>query len=215
MRTCATAERISVIENAVDLDRFTPSPAIRRNPKTVLFAGRMEPRKGIWVFLRAMPAIRASVPDVQFRFIGENLVGKRLHRLLQQQRLSKAAVFLGRLYEPLLIREMRSAAVIVVPSLVEGFGLIAAEAMACGACVVASDCDGLRSIIANRQTGMLFPTGDAQACATAVSLMLLDPALRERLAAAGQADTAKRFSFKRQAAEMQACFEAVKKPTRK
>lgn len=202
-------EKISVVENAVDVEKFKPDSAVLKTPDTVLFAGRLEPRKGIWVFVRAMAAIRDAVPGVRFRFVGENLVGNKLLSVIRQQGLESACTFLGRVHEPFLIRELQSASVVVVPSLIEGFGLIAAEAMACGACVVASDCDGLRSILKNRETGMLFPTGDAQACATTVSHVLLDAALRDRIAAGALSNARKRFSFSRQAAEMQACFDQV------
>lgn len=201
------AAKVSVIENAVDLQKFSPDPAVVKNGKTVLFAGRLEPRKGIWVFVRAMAAIREAVPGVRFRLIGENLIGHKLRDVVRQQGLDSSCEFLGRVHEPFLIRELQTADVVVVPSLIEGFGLIAAEAMACGACVVASDCDGLRSLIENRRSGMLFPTGDAGACATTVNHVLLDAALRMRLSEAALADARKRFSFTRQATEMQTCLE--------
>jgi glycosyltransferase involved in cell wall biosynthesis len=202
-------EKVTVVENAVDLERFKPDVTTKKEHHTVLFAGRLEPRKGIWVFVRAMTAIRDAVPGVRFRFIGENLVGKRLHAVIRQQGLADSCTFLGRVHEPFLIRELRSASAVVVPSLIEGFGLIAAEAMACGACVVASDCDGLRSLIRHRQTGMLFPTGDAQACASTVAHVLMDDGLRDRVAAAALADARKRFSFERQAMEMQAALDTA------
>ncbi len=203
------AEKVSVVENAVDLEKFQPDERIVQYADTVLFAGRLEPRKGIWVFLRAMAAIRDAVPGVHFRFVGENLLGRKLHEAIRRQGLTDMCSFLGRVHEPYLIRELRAATVVVVPSLIEGFGLIAAEAMACGACVVASDCDGLRSIIKHRETGMLFPTGDAQACAAAVSHVLADVPLRRRIAAAAQADARKRFAFGRQSLEMQACLDRL------
>ncbi|HRH93745.1 MAG TPA: glycosyltransferase family 4 protein [Candidatus Peribacteria bacterium] len=203
------AAKVSVIENAVDLQKFTSDPAVVKNGKTVLFAGRLEPRKGIWVFVRAMGAIRKAVPGVRFRLIGQNLIGHKLRDVVRQQGLDSCCEFLGRVHEPFLIRELQDADVVVVPSLIEGFGLIAAEAMACGACVVASDCDGLRSLIDNRRTGMLFPTGDAEACATTVNHVLLDAGLRLRLAEAAGAEAHKRFSFTRQAADMQASLERV------
>jgi glycosyltransferase involved in cell wall biosynthesis len=92
---------------------------------------------------------------------------------------------------------------------VEGFGLLAAEAMACGACVVASDCDGLRSIVKHKQTGLVFRNGNAEELADMVILALREDQLRNRLGQQASIDAHQRFTFKRQAEHMQACLDSV------
>lgn len=201
-------ERMTVVENAVDLSRFQPKQGSRQQ-QTVLFAGRIEARKGIWVFLRAMQGIRNACGNVQFRFCGQNLLGGKLVSVLEREGLMQATTLLGKVHEPYLIRELQSAAVVVVPSLVEGFGLLAAEAMACGACVVASDCDGLRSIVRHKETGLVFSSGNAEELAAMVVLALRDDQLRFRLGQQASVDAHQRFAFKRQAEHMQACLDAV------
>lgn len=202
-------ERMSVVENAVDVERFQPPVPDVRQQHTVLFAGRLEARKGIWVFLRAMSRIRSQCPQVRFRFCGQNLIGSQLHSVLERERLNDVTTVLGRVHEPFLIRELVSASVVVVPSLVEGFGLLAAEAMACGCCVVASDCDGLRSLVTHRVTGLLFPTGDASALTDCVVLALQNPQLRQTLGKQAWQQAQERFSFTRQAQQMQLCFDRL------
>ncbi len=201
-------QRMTVVENAVDLSRFQPKQGSRQQ-QTVLFAGRMEARKGIWVFLRAMQSIRNACGSVQFRFCGQNLLGEKLMSVLSREGLIRSTTLLGRVHEPYLIRELQSAAVVVVPSLVEGFGLLAAEAMACGACVVASDCDGLRSIVKHKETGLVFRNGDAEELAAMVILALRDEQMRSRLGRQASVDAHQRFAFKRQAEHMQACLDMI------
>ena len=81
-----------------------------------------------------------------------------------------------------LVRLVQRAEVAVCPSYLEGFGLACAEAMAAGTAVIASDCDGLRSLVRHRETGFLVPPGDPVALADAVATLLSDAALRKRLA---------------------------------
>jgi glycogen(starch) synthase len=94
----------------------------------------------------------------------------------------------------------RSARAAIVPSLYEPFGLVALEAMASGTPVVASDTGGLREIIANEVSGLLFPAGDPEALATAAVRVLSDGALARRLAAEARSALATRGSWSAAAA---------------
>jgi glycosyltransferase involved in cell wall biosynthesis len=84
--------------------------------------------------------------------------------------------------EPLLA----GAAVVAVPSRREGFGLVAAEAMAHGKPVVASAVGGLLDLVVDGETGLLVPPGDVEALRAALERLLGDPELRRRLGAAGR-----------------------------
>lgn len=85
----------------------------------------------------------------------------------------------------------RRAAVVTVPSHYETFGLVALEAMANGAAVVATRAGGLTEIVRDGVTGLLYPPGDRRALTAAMSRMLADPQLRSRLGAAGAAAAAR------------------------
>jgi D-inositol-3-phosphate glycosyltransferase len=78
----------------------------------------------------------------------------------------------------------------MVPSRAESFGLVALEAAACGAPVVASDVGGLRTIVAHERTGLLVEPRDPAAFATAIDALVADPALAEAMGAAGAARAA-------------------------
>ncbi len=72
----------------------------------------------------------------------------------------------------------RAAAVSVIPSLEEGFGIPAAEAMGCEVAVVASDAGGLPEVVENGVTGLVVPRGDSTALAQAIGSLLADPQRR-------------------------------------
>ena len=85
-----------------------------------------------------------------------------------------------------LLGLIRSAAVVACPSRREGFGVVCAEAMANGRPVVAAAVGGLLDLVVDGETGLLVPPGDVPALRSALERLLADPALRERLGAAGR-----------------------------
>ncbi len=97
------------------------------------------------------------------------------------------------------------AAVAVCPSFLEGFGLAAAEAMAAGTAVVASDCEGLRSLIAHERTGLLVPPGDPASLARAILRLLDSDTLRAQLGAAAKHEAGERFDAKRAGEKVRDC----------
>lgn len=189
---------ITVLENPVDplwmSLRHQPM-----DPLTLLAIGRLEPRKGTDVLLSAFQIVRRSMPSVTLVLAGLNLMGDDLGRLLDEYQLHDAVTILGHIEHADRIRLMQSATVMVVPSLLEGFGLVAAEAMAMGLPVVASSSPGLRSIIEHDRTGLLSPPGDASGLASQLCRMLSDVSLRSRLGLAASADARRRFDRTTQA----------------
>jgi D-inositol-3-phosphate glycosyltransferase len=81
---------------------------------------------------------------------------------------------------------LAGAAVVAVPSRREGFGLVAAEAMAHGKPVVASAVGGLLDLVVDGETGLLVPPGDVPALRAALDRLLSDPTLRRGLGSAGR-----------------------------
>ncbi len=94
-------------------------------------------------------------------------------------------------------RFLRGCRLLVMPSLSEGFGLAAAEALACGVPVVATRASSLPEIVLHRRTGLLVPVDDAPALAAAMRELLDDPTTARALGAAGRAHVARNFSRER------------------
>jgi L-malate glycosyltransferase len=85
--------------------------------------------------------------------------------------------------------------IVIVPSRFEGFGLTAAEAMVAGKPVVASDTTGLKEVVINEETGILFPVGDVQTLKQSLERLILDPSLREIMGKAGKIRSSEYFSM--------------------
>jgi len=167
------ASRVTIIPEGVNTDHFVPSPL---EGQGVLMVGRVEyPAKGLSVLLRALDILKEKGVATTLRVTGSGDFGPEI----------TSVGWISHLQLPDLYRD---AAVVVVPSVwEEPFGLVAAEAMACGIPVIASNRGGLAHIVKDGETGLLFKAGDAHALAEKLQLVLQDEHLRQRLGCAARA----------------------------
>lgn len=179
-----------VIPNGVDVARFAsgrPYDSLQATP-SLLFVGRLEPRKGLSDLVAAFVRLKEHHPDVRLYVVGEGPQRDAAQAGLPV-RLRSDVVFLGRVDQDDLPRLYASADVYVSPALGgESFGIVLAEAMAAGATVVASDIPGYRSVVVDGANGVLVPPGDPVALADALSALLDSPARRSALAAQARRD---------------------------
>lgn len=186
---CADTQRVltkeygltnaTVLPHAVDIRAAAPD----KDDAHIVCVARLEARKGVDVLLAAWPRIRQRVPHARLTIVGKGSGARKTDRMIA--RLPGVSRVHG-LSRPALDALIAHAAVALCPAYLEGFGLAAAEAMAAGTVVVASDVDGLHSLIAHNRTGLLVPPGDSAALAHAVVHVLTDDALRTRLGRAAR-----------------------------
>jgi glycosyltransferase involved in cell wall biosynthesis len=182
------AERIRLVPNGVDLDRFQPPRRRPAGDPQVVYVGRLITYKGPEILLDALLALHAKGVPFNAVFAGEGALRERLER-----RADGAPVELaGQVVD--VPERLRRADVFVLPSLTEGMPLSLLEAMASGCCVIASDIPACRDVITDGRDGLLFPTGEVNALARTLERVLSDGALRRRLGRAAAA-TAKRLSW--------------------
>ncbi len=171
----------------------------------LLYAGTLEPRKGLHALLDAWEALRAGdrrAPPL----VLAGPYGWRSRDLVRRiERLRPAgALPLGRLPRARLVEVFQAARAFVYPSLYEGFGFPPAEALACGVPVVATRSSSLPEVVGD--AGLLVEPGDAPALAAAIARLLADPGLAAGLAARGPAQ-AGRFRWDRCAERTEAVFQ--------
>ncbi len=201
-------QRIRAIHDGVETEVFRPLDDVSIEPYRVLFVGNSKDRnKGILYLLKALRLLRGEVP-FHLRVV-HHPGSKDAPRLVQQFGLHGRVTFMEGLPTEELVRQYNRAQVLVSPSLYEGFGLPAAEAMACGTPVVATTAGALPEIVEDGVTGLLVPPGDVEALAGAIRTLLEDP---ERCRAMGEAGTQRireRFSWQRTAQETLALYHEV------
>ena len=186
-------ERVTVIYNGIDVEpiiaatpAFLPVP---RDSIVVGFVGRLEHRKGVLDLLEAWPTVAAGDARAQLVIAGRGPLEEQIHqRSNQMERVTS----LG--YRDDVPALLKRCDLIVVPSHWEGFGLIAAEAMAAGKPVIASNTSSLPEIVRDGQEGLLIPPKQPAALAEAILRLVRDSDLRHRLGQAGLDRVRERFS---------------------
>ncbi len=132
----------------------------------LLCIGRLIPIKGHLVLLRALAQARAQVPGVTLHVAGRGPLEPALKSYVRELGLEDVVRFLG--FVSPVQKAIEDAAVVVVPSIGEGFGMVALEAMERARPVIASAVGGLPEIVADGETGLVVPPADADALAEAI-----------------------------------------------
>lgn len=202
------SERMHVIPNGIDAARFARArPAELGLPAGAValgFVGRFDERKGLLDLASAWPAVAAAVPAAHLVIVGRGQAGERAREML----LGAPRVhWLG--YRADVPEVLRALDVLAVPSHWEGFGLVAAEALAAGVPVVAANASSLPEIVRHGVHGLLVPPGDPDALAAALASLAADPALRARMGAAGQAHVQAEFTLDGMIDRFEALLERV------
>lgn len=205
------AEKIAVIPNGIDVTAFAPlMPKQRaemrallgeepdRQRRFVAFVGNFIERKGARFFLDALPAVLEQRPDVWPVLIGEGEEEEMLRERARELGLEGRLAFIGKLAQQ-LPAFLGAIDALVVPSLEEPFGLIAAEAMACLTPVVAFDVDGLREVVQDGVTGFLVPPRSAEGLTDAMLRLLEDDDQRREMGRRARERMKERFNIETQA----------------
>ena len=197
--------RISVVHNGVDTDLFAPRKGVERNPgQLIATASADHPLKGLRYLLEAFAALRRRWPGLRLLLIGqlraESPAGALAHRL----GIADAVRVVGGLAAERIAGLYAESSLAVAPSLYEGFGLPAVEAMACGLPVVCTDAGALPEVVGD--AGVVVPAADSGRLAGAIDALLRDPARREALGRAGRRRALERFSWRRAAQATVACY---------
>jgi glycosyltransferase involved in cell wall biosynthesis len=191
-------ERVRVIHDGVDVEVFRPLEVPKR-PRSVLYVGNSDDRnKGARYLLEAMAILKGRGFDCHLTFV-DRPNAEMAPRMVRELDIEDRVTFTGRLRLEDLVLAYNQAQLVVSPSLYEGFGLPAAEAMACGTPVIATTAGAFPEIVADGETGMLVRPGDAEAVANAIEKLLPDEPRRLAMGAAGRERIVERFSWRQTA----------------
>lgn len=217
------AERVVVIHNGIDDERFARPPrgALHRvlslppGTPVVGVVCRVSRVKWLEGFIRAASLISGEHPDVRFLIMGDAPVKSgdtddylpELKREARQCGLEDRLIFArGRTDVQELLSDL---AISVLPSLSEGLSNTLLESQAAGVPVVATDVGGNAEIIDHGRTGLLVPSRDVAALASAMAALLADRAAADQMGRAGQKRVRAHFSTKRMIEQTQTLYERL------
>jgi phosphatidylinositol alpha-mannosyltransferase len=191
-------------------DKREPVPAFTDGRPTVLFVGRLEPRKGLLYLVRAFLRLKPAHPALRLVVVGRDDRNARDKAMaMVPPRLRPDLLFVGSVPQDDLASYYASADVFCAPSLGgESFGIVLVEAMASGVPVVCSDIGGYRDLIHDGTEGLLVPPRDPAALAAALGMLLDNPARRAAMGDAGRVSAAQ-YAWPVVAREIEAVYQEV------
>ena len=203
--------RVHIVPSGIDTARFARPPArpfrtgfgIGPDERIVLYVGRVAQKKGLEDLVDCAPAVLARFPRTRFVVAGADMgLGGYLAAEVGKRGLRDRFLVTGLLDEELLVSAYNSCDMLVLPSEYEAFGLVLAEAMACGRPCIATRVGGVPEVVDEGRTGMLVPPRDPAALAEAMIEILSDPEKGRRMGEAGRAKALREFTVERMADRM-------------
>jgi phosphatidylinositol alpha-1,6-mannosyltransferase len=188
---------IDVIHNGVDLPRFKKQVDVQsvkkkyEGKKILLTVGGLWGRKGQDFVIRALPEILKKHPDTVYCIVGKGSTLEDLTKLAEELGVRDSVDFAGPKSGDELVAYFKACDIYVhTPRITglkfEGFGIVYIEAGACGKPSVATDAGGIRDAVVDGETGLVVPADDVSGIANAVSTLLSDDSLRERMGKAAE-----------------------------
>jgi len=172
------ADKVDVVPNGVDPEDWGPGPPDGRrgsDEPLIVSWGRVQYEKGFQTLVHALPEVRLAVPGVRAVIAGRGSYLSDLRATAQASGVADICEFPGFIPDEELKQLLHQATVAVIPSFYEPFGIVALEAMAAGAPVVAAASGGLIEVIDGTGAGLLYPPGDAGALSGALRRVLAQP----------------------------------------
>ncbi|MEN6581761.1 MAG: glycosyltransferase family 4 protein [Armatimonadota bacterium] len=212
-------EKITVVHNGIDPGKFTPMSAdqakreLGYNPGAPVVGvfGRLSPEKGQRTAIEAMFILLKSQPRTRLMIVGDGKDRDDLRLSVDALGIAGSVDFVGFVRD---IRQHMSACdIVIAPSLKEGFGLAAIEAMALKRPVVASSIGGLPEIVVPEQTGLLVPPNDPQALAKALEQLLEHSDTAHDMGERGRMRMEECFDLRKQIGLVLEVLKATQHPT--
>ena len=210
--------KIRVVHNGRDLDRFAPANAQRRRAATraalglgdepvILTMARLDDQKGHRHLIDALAILAARRPNLVTLLAGEGPLEDSLRAQCAALGIADRVRFLG--YRRDVPEILEAADIVVLPSLYEGLPLVAIEALAAGRPMVATEVDGTPEVVIHEKTGLLVPPANPAALAAAIERLLNNPSLASRLASDGRKFVNENFAVQRQIEQTAALYSEL------
>lgn len=202
--------RMRTVIHGIDADTFRPLPGVERKANRLMATASADVAlKGLVYLIRAYAALLADHPDLELVVIGKAREGPTT-RFMDQLGIRGRVRFVSGVSNEEINRLYAEATIAASPSLYEGFGFPAGEAMAAGVPVVATTGGALPEVVGD--AGVLVPPGDPEALAAAIRDLLADPERRRTLGAKGRERVLQEFQWERTARDVEAVYrEAIGK----
>jgi len=190
----ADTSNIDVILNGIDLETFNINNEIKKVPfKIVTTASADIPLKGLRYLIGALPSVLKDYPECTLSVIGRAKAKGEIAKQIKRLGLESKISFHSELSESDIVNLYSSAEIAVIPSLYEGFGFGAGEAMACGVPLISTHSGGLKEVVG--RAAIEVEPRDSEGISNAISDLFSNPDKREHYKKAGRERMEKEFQW--------------------
>ncbi len=199
---------IHLVHCGIDTEEFKPLPGVKKIPRRLMATVSADaPLKGMSYLFEAVAKLLPRYPDLQLLMVGKIREGGEAEALIDKLGLHQHIATASGISTEQLVQYYNEAEVAVVPSVYEGFGLPAGEAMACGTALVSTTGGALPEVTGD--AALQVPVRDSDALADGIDALLSDAEMRNELARAGRARMEELFCWSRAAQQMLDYYEQV------
>ncbi len=197
-------EQMRCIHIGIDHETFTPQPHIKRKENSLLAVASADvPLKGLIYLLRAYAELLPQHPDLELNIVGRLREGPTM-QAVKKLGIRDKVNFLSDLSVHDILKLYAQASIVISPSVYEGFGLPAGEALACGAPVIATNGGALPEVVGD--AGIIVPHSDSMALAHAIADLLNNPQKRAQLSAHARTHILNNFTWESCARNLTALY---------
>jgi glycosyltransferase involved in cell wall biosynthesis len=212
----ADKTKTSVIYNGVDVDTFQPANKTKNRQtlgllqkrKIVFSVRRLVYKNGLDTLMQSVPLVAQQHPDVLFIVAGKGPSRKLIENRIKELKIENNIQLAGFVPDELLPTYYGAADTFVLPSASgEGLPLVLLEAMSCGLPVIATTVGGTPEIVAHNKNGVLIPPKNPQAMAKAITELLSNPNLEQKLGKQARHNVEERFSWEQNVRQLETIYK--------
>jgi glycosyltransferase involved in cell wall biosynthesis len=210
-------EKLRLVYDGIDVNKFKPFNVdkfrekmnIKKKDKIIVSSGRILKQKGYHSIIEVLPDILKHM-KVKLIIVGDGEYLENLKKLTKKKKVSDKVIFTGRVSEEDLIKYYNLADVFVFPTFrVEAFGIVIAEAMACGKPAIATKIGGIPSVIDDSKNGFLVKMGDLKELRDKLLIVLKDDKLAKKFGEAARKKVVENFSLEKMINDTIKVYEEV------
>ena len=202
--------RLRVVHNGIDIDLFKKDGSVPKELNSLILVNSGEQSiKGVPYLLKALHLLRNGV-EVKLTIVGSPVPDGQYPKLVKEYGLEDIVTFTGRVTREELVKHYLASEICVVPSLYEGFGFPAAEAMSCQLPVITTKAGALPEVVGqDGDAAIIVPPADPEALAVAIKRLLGEESLRRKMGEAGRKRVERNFTWEQAAKRTLEVYEEV------
>jgi glycosyltransferase involved in cell wall biosynthesis len=204
-----TNSRIVVVPNGINVNDYSLQNGISPNPHQAIFVGRLVFYKNLEIVFRALTRVIQTVRDAKLIIVGDGPMRTAWSSMIDDLGLNQHVHFLGRISHVEKLRQLRQSAFLLLPSRVEGFGIVILEAFACNRPVLVSSIGALRELVSDEVDGFLADPNVEEDWTKKMIMVFTDFKRTQQMGLIGRTKCVYNFSNERVAKDMEKLYEST------